>query len=137
MLGGPGPGYPALRPPPRRLRDPVNRAAIFVVVLGLFAAPLSADAQQPGKVYRIGYLSASNPSAASRSVEAFREGLRELGYVEGRNIAIEFRWAEGKMERLPELAGELINLKVDLILATATPGAGAAKRATSTIPSSW
>ncbi len=106
---------------------------IVTLALGLLLAPLAADAQQAGKVYRIGFLSPVAPTTAPTWDEAFRQGLRELGYVEGRNIAIEYRWAEDKYERLPDLAAELVRLKVDVIVAVAV-AARAAKQATSTIP---
>src|SRR5262249_57387993 len=80
----------------------------------LLAAPLGAEAQQAGKVWRIGMLLASD--SPTLNVEAFRQELRKLGYVEGRNILIEYRWHEGKVDRLPALADELVNLKPDLIL---------------------
>ena len=95
---------------------------------------LSAEAQQPKKVPRIGFLAAASPSAISARVEAFRQGLRELGYVEGKNIVIEWRSAEGKLDRLPELAAELVRLKVDVIVTGGPIATRAAKEATSTIP---
>ena len=107
-----------------------------VLAFGLVAAPLPADSQQPGKVYRIGILG-SSPTTASRAVpvyEAFAEGLRERGWVEGQNIVIERRWSEGRAERFPSLAAELVSLKVDVIVAGPTPPAVAAKNATGTIP---
>jgi putative ABC transport system substrate-binding protein len=107
---------------------------IIALVLGILGAPLPAAAQPPGKVPRIGFLWASSPSTNPHLIEAFRQRLRELGWVEGQNIAIEYRTAEGKLERLPDLASELVGLKVDLIVAVATPGARAAKQATATIP---
>jgi putative ABC transport system substrate-binding protein len=85
---------------------------------GLLAAPLAAEAQPAGKVYRIGYLAAT--TALSRPVGAFRQGLREFGWVEGQNIAIEYRFAEGRLDRLPDLAAELVRLKVDVIVAGPT-----------------
>ena len=91
-----------------------------------------ADAQQQAKVPRIGFLVASSASFYSSRIEAFRQGLRELGYVEGKNIVIEYRFAEGKEDRLRELAAELVRLKVDIIVAAAS--AAAAKDATKTIP---
>src|SRR6266567_7488233 len=100
---------------------------------GLLAAPLAAEAQQAGKVPRIGFL-ALNPAANPHVHEAFRQGLRDLGYVEARNVVIEYRSAEGKFERLPALAAELVALKVDVLLAGGTPQALAAKQATSTLP---
>ena len=108
----------------------------FLVSLGAGAlgAPLAAFAQQPGKMRRIGFLSSASASSYGHRVEALRAGLRDLGYVEGRNIAFEFRWAEGNYKRLPELAAELVRLKVDIIYTHGTPGAQAAKNATTTIP---
>ena len=101
----------------------------MLVALGSFA-----EAQQPMKVPRVGYLSAPSRSAQSARHEAFRQGLRELGYVEGKNIVIEWRDAEGQLERLPDLAAELVRLKVDVIVAGGLPAARAAKQATTTIP---
>jgi putative ABC transport system substrate-binding protein len=103
---------------------------------GLLAAPLAAEAQQAGKVWRIGFLSPS-VSADLRLqglLQAFRQGLSELGYVEGRNVAMELRWAEGKYDRLPGLARELVGLRMDVIVAVAVPAIRAAKEATRTIP---
>ncbi len=105
---------------------------ILTLALGILAGPLAAEAQQPGKIRRIGILRPGAPP--DPYVEAFREGLRELGYVEGQSIAIEYRWAEGKLERLPDLAADLARLKVDVIVTATTPGVQAARRATSTIP---
>jgi putative ABC transport system substrate-binding protein len=100
----------------------------------LLAAPLAAQAQQGAKIARIGYLSL-NLAADPIVQEAFRQGLRDLGYVEGRNLVIEYRDAEGKVERLPALAAELVALKVDVIVVpTSTPAAVAAKQATRTLP---
>jgi putative ABC transport system substrate-binding protein len=110
-----------------------RRAFIGTVAGGLLAAPLAAEAQQAAKIARIGYLAGSlagNPHLP----EAFRQGLRDLGYVEGRTVVIEYRDAEGKLERLPALAAELVALKVDVILAGGTPQALAAKQATRTLP---
>ena len=96
---------------------------------------LRVKAQQPKKVHRIGYLSATDPTSDSARAEAIRLALRELGYVERQNIAIEYRYAEGKRERLPELAAELVRLKVDIIVASgADTLVRAAKNATKTIP---
>jgi putative tryptophan/tyrosine transport system substrate-binding protein len=106
----------------------------FALSAMLLALCVSAEAQQPKKVLRIGLLSGASPSTNVPRHEAFRQGLRELGYIEGQNIAIEYRYAEGKRDRYPELAAELVRLKVDIIL-TAGPGpTRAAKAATSTIP---
>ena len=113
----------------------VRSAWLFLILaLGIVWAPLAADAQQPGKVARIGYLGGASPSVAAGGLEVFRKGLRDLGYVEGRNVVIEYRYAEGKFERLPDLAAELVRLKVDLIVAAATPPALAAQKATTSIP---
>ena len=103
---------------------------LAALALALLAAPLTADAQSPSKVPRIGYLS---PALDTSLLAALRQGLRDLGWVEGQNIAIEARSAEGKYERLPELAAELVRLKVDVIFASTTPAALAAKHATTTI----
>jgi putative ABC transport system substrate-binding protein len=105
----------------------------LALVLALLAGALTAEGEAAGKVYRIGFLWDS-PAAFPDEIEAFRQGLRELGYAEGRNLAIEYRWAEGKPERMRELAEELVRLKVDVILAPSSIYTGAAKRATSTIP---
>ncbi len=107
----------------------VGALALIVVLL---APPLLAEAQPAAKIYRIGYL--SYESAPSLYSEAFRQGLRDLGWVEGRNIVIEFRWAGEKRERLLGLATELVKLNVDVILVETTPGVLAVKKATTTIP---
>jgi putative ABC transport system substrate-binding protein len=107
---------------------------IIPLALALLAAPLAAEGQQAGRTVTIGYLGNSSPSLESNVVEAFREGLRQLGYVEGRNLIIKFEWAEGQQERHPVLARELVRLKPDVILTTGTPGALAAKQATQSIP---
>jgi len=110
-----------------------RRAFLGTIAGGLLTAPLAAQAQQAGKVYRVGFLWDS-PAAFLDAIEAFRQGLRDLGYVEGRNLTIEYRWAEGKPERMRQLAEELVGLKVDVIIAPSSIYTGAAKRATSTIP---
>src|SRR5215831_9486419 len=99
----------------------------------VLAAPLAAEAQQAAKVPRIGYLTL-NLAASPHLREAFRQGLRDLGYVEGRNVVIEYRDAEGRFERLPTLAAELVALRVDVIMAVSTPAALAAKQATRVLP---
>lgn len=106
----------------------------FIALLGSAAVawPAAVHAQQPGKIYRIGFLGDS--PADSEATEAFRQGLRDLGYVEGRNIIIQYRWAEGKAERMRELAEELVRLNVDVIIVPSSIYTEAAKRATSTIP---
>jgi putative ABC transport system substrate-binding protein len=98
----------------------------------LFALSVCAEAQQTTGVPRIGFLGASSRSFNSARIETFRQGLRDLGYLEGKNIAVEYRFADGKSDRLPELAAELVSLKVDVIVTT--PNASAAKNATKTIP---
>jgi ABC-type uncharacterized transport system substrate-binding protein len=94
----------------------------------------AAQAQQPKKIPLIGFLSARDPATESARAAAIRLALRDLGYTEGKNIAIEYRYAEGKLDRLPELAAELVRLKVDIIVAGGDPGIRAAKNATKTIP---
>ena len=108
----------------------------FITLIGGAAAawPTAARAQQTGKVPRIGFLGLASPSTFASRLEGFRLGLRDFGYVEGTNITIEYRWAQGRYERLPELAAELVRSNVDLIVTHATPGSLAAKRAATTIP---
>ena len=108
----------------------------FLIALGTYAlaAPLASFAQQQPKVTRIGFLGPESASRYASRMEALRAGLRDLGYVEGKNLIIEFRWAEGKYDRLPDLASELVRSKVDVIVTGGTPGVLAAKRATTTIP---
>jgi putative ABC transport system substrate-binding protein len=107
----------------------------FLATLGAAAAwPLAARAQQQTKVPRVGWLVTGSPNSHRFSLAAFRDGLRGLGYVEGRNITIEFRWAEGDVARVPELAKDLVDQNVDVIVAGGTVVAEAAKRATSDIP---
>src|SRR5262245_6721690 len=109
----------------------MDRRTFLVIATGALATPLAVEAQAPAKVYRIGYLApTSNPTFEN----AFRLGLREHGYVEGRNIAVEYRSAEGKSERLPKLAADLVRLQVDVILTSTTPAILAAQQATKTIP---
>src|SRR4030095_9882650 len=97
-----------------------------VLAISLALAPLAAEAQQAGKVPRIGVLWGYSPSDVSRFGEAFRQGLASLGYVEGRNIVLQERWSEGKSDRLPSLAAELVRLNIDVIVAASTPAARAA-----------
>jgi putative ABC transport system substrate-binding protein len=113
----------------------VSRAGrILTVVLGLLAAPLAAEAQPTGRMARIGFLYPASAPAAISYLAAFLEGLRDLGHIEGRDFTLESRFAEGSAGRLPDLAAELVRLKVDVILTDGTPAATAAKRATPTIP---
>src|SRR5262245_30411982 len=111
-------------------------AALATIALALFAGPLSADAQEPGKVPRVGFITPRSRSdgAGASFLDAFLQGMRKLGWVEGKNIAIEYRFADGRLDRLPALAAELVSLKVDVILASTAATTVAAKNATSTIP---
>jgi putative ABC transport system substrate-binding protein len=109
-------------------------ALVCFLVSNHAAAPLAADAQQPPKMPQIGYLGAASPSAGAPLLEAFRQGLRELGYVEGQTISIQYRWAEGKPDRFPALAAELIHLRVDVIVTYANTAVAALQQATQTIP---
>jgi putative tryptophan/tyrosine transport system substrate-binding protein len=111
----------------------MNRRETIIALVSLGAVPFAAEPQQPAKIARIGYL-AGNLAATPHLPEAFRQGLRDLGYVEGRNVVTEFRDAEGKLERLPGLAAELVALKVDVIVTAGTLQTLAAKQATKTIP---
>jgi len=108
----------------------------FITLLGGVAAgwPLVARAQPAGKIYRIGFLGVTSRAEYRGQVDALQTGLRQLGYEEGNNVVFEYRWAEGRYDRLLGLAVELVNLKVDVLVAHSTPGARAAKQATSTIP---
>jgi putative ABC transport system substrate-binding protein len=107
---------------------------MVTLTLSLLAAPLTAEAQSPAKVWRIGFLSPGWFTLHTRNREAFVQGLHELGWMEGHNIAIEYRYTEGSYERLPALAAELVQLKVDVIFAPSAPATQAAKQATTTIP---
>jgi len=110
----------------------IGLAVALAVSLSL--APLAAEAQPTEKAHRIGYLAGGSASFNASYVEAFRQGLRDLGWVEGQNIVVEYRFAEGRLDRLPDLAAELVRLKVELIFATPTPAAVAARNVTRTIP---
>ena len=113
----------------------MNRKICCLALAALLSALCSfAEAQQAKKVHRIGFLGATSPSAISARLDAFRQGLRELGYVEGKNILIEYRYAEGKLDRLPALAAELVGLKVDVIVLAGPASIRPAKEATNTIP---
>ena len=107
----------------------------FITLLGGAAAwPLAARAQQPGKLPTIGFLGAATPSTQGQWLAAFVQRMRELGWSEGRNLAIEQRWAEGRSERFAEIAAEFVRLKVDVIVTYSTPPVSAAKQATAVIP---
>lgn len=119
--------------PARVVGTTITKLITAVVVL-LLAWPLESPAQPPGKVYRIGILETVAASSNSANLQAFHQGLALLGYVEGQNLAIDYRSADGRAERFPELAAELVRLRVDLIVARGTPATIAAKKATGTIP---
>jgi putative tryptophan/tyrosine transport system substrate-binding protein len=118
------------------VREKLNKRKLgsFALCAMLFALCSSADAQQAGKIFRIGFLDSSNASGSAVLVDAFRQELSKLGWIEGKNITIEYRFAEQKPERVPELAAELVRLKVDVIVGTSPGPALAAKKATTTIP---
>ena len=107
---------------------------VVMLALVILTAPLAAEAQPPTKVYRIGWLSPRPPSQPGPTVGALRQGLHDLGYVEGQNLVIESRYAEGREERLPDLAAELVRLQVDVIVADAALATRVAQHATRTIP---
>jgi putative ABC transport system substrate-binding protein len=118
----------------RAAKNMKRQITVITLCAMLFSLCPFAEAQQPKKVPRIGFLATVSPSTISDRVDAFRQGLRELGYVEGKNIMIEWRYAEGKADRLPGLAAELVRLTVDLIVSAAPIPTCSAKQATSTIP---
>ena len=107
----------------------------FIALIGGAAAarPLAVRAQS-GRTYRIGFLGVTSEGEYGRQLEALKRGLRQLGYEEGKNLVIEYRWAESQYDRLPDLAAELVKLRIDVLVAHSTPGVRAAKQATSTIP---
>jgi putative ABC transport system substrate-binding protein len=110
-----------------------RRDFIKVIAGSAVVWPFAARAQRTAKPV-IGFLGPASPSTFASRIEAFRLGLRDFGYIEGTNITVEYRWAEGRYERLPKLAAELVRSNVDLIVTHGTPGSLAAKRATTTIP---
>src|ERR1700743_3349888 len=113
----------------------VKRREVITLIGGrALAWPLAAHAQGTTKVPRIGYLGYSIPSLERHLIEVFQQGLRSIGYVDGQSVAIEYRSAEGVLERLPALSNELVGLNVDVIVTLATPGALAAKQATNRVP---
>jgi len=114
--------------------DRLKRREFITLLGGTVAWPLAARAQQVGKTHRIGFLGSATPAGSAKTVESLRVGLRELGYVEGTNIGIEFRWAEGNYDRLPRLVAELIATNVEVLITHGTPGTRVAKQATRTIP---
>src|SRR6266478_6875663 len=114
--------------------DLVQRRDFLLAVGALLAAPLAAEAQQPAKLPRIGYLAFNNAVIGRDPLIAFRQTLRELGWIDGQNIVIETRFADGDVDRLPALAGELLVLNVDLIVAGSSAATRASKSATTTVP---
>ena len=112
----------------------IDRRGFMAGMAASLATPFAVEAQQAVKVWRIGFLGSGSASAGGNRVEALRLGLRELGYVEGRNLVIELRWSEGNNDRLPALAAELVQSRVDVIVTQGTPATLAARRATTTIP---
>ena len=124
----------AFTPAARRVVPVISRRCFLTACAGPLAAPLVATAQPAEKVYRIGFLGGASPAGYASLVDALRLGLRDHGYVEGKNITIEYRWAEGKYERLGALAAELVRLQSDLIITQGTPAALVAKQTTTTIP---
>jgi putative ABC transport system substrate-binding protein len=111
-----------------------RRKFLSTVTLGLLTAPLGATAQQAGKVYAIAYLANGQPTTSGPFVDAFRQGLRDFGWVEGQNVSIEYRWADGNLERLPALAVDLLKAPADVIVVAGGPAVRAARQATRTIP---
>jgi putative ABC transport system substrate-binding protein len=111
-----------------------RESIIAFVALGAVAGSIASFAQQQGKVWRVGFLSLYSASEIVQNTAAFLKALRELGYIEGKNLVVEWRFAEGSFERLPDLAADLVQLKVDVIVAVASAAISAAKNATSTIP---
>ncbi len=126
---------PALTPPRYDQKgDRMNRRNTVLALLALGAAPLAAETQQAGALYRIGFLGGGWPSSSKAQVEGLRQGLQELGYVEGRNFILDFRWGAGRNDRLAELAAELVRANVNVIVTAGEPAIRAAKQATTTIP---
>src|SRR6266542_624930 len=116
------------------VKPPIRRLRVVGIALLLLAAPLAAEGQ-PAGTWQIGYLETSSPSSARlQLLEAFRQGLRELGYVEGKNIALVSRFGEGRPDQIQHFAAELVGLKVDILVTSGTPASQAAKQATRTIP---
>jgi putative ABC transport system substrate-binding protein len=120
---------------PKSKFENLKLAGLVAIAVTFAVCGARAEAQQPGKIPRIGYLSGiGDPKNPGSQIEAFRQGLRELGYVEGKNILVEYRYEEGKADRSPSLVAELIHLKVDVLVVVPSPGIRAAKQATKTIP---
>src|SRR5262245_36156336 len=119
---------------PSHTEMPMRRIGLVILAASLVLAPLGGEAQQTGKIPRIGILAVGVPTTYVSRYEAFRQGLREFGYMEGQSIAIEYRYAEGKYERLYDLAAELVRLKVDVIVVSSAPETDAATRVTTSTP---
>jgi putative ABC transport system substrate-binding protein len=128
------PAVPSYIETTTRGRVHMDRRAFITMAGGLLATPLAAEAQQAGKVYRIGFISPASSSPMAARDEAFRQGLRALGYILGQNITIEYRWADGKNERLTGFAAELVNLKLDIIVTHGGEATRAVQQVTTTIP---
>src|ERR1700730_14057734 len=111
-----------------------RRRLVLALMAGALTAPVVSVAQHATKSSRIGFLHPASPQVLSTRLQAFRDGLRELGYVEGKNLQLEVRWGEGRLERLPTLADELVQAKVDVIVAATSRGVFAAHEATRTVP---
>ena len=111
-----------------------SKRLFWLLITGLLITALSVQAQQPKKIARIGYLFASTPTATALNTEAFRQGMRELGHIEGKTFVLELRYGEGRAERFPEIARELVGLKLDMIVAATDVVIAAVKRETQTIP---
>src|SRR5262245_29373357 len=112
----------------------VQRREFITLFSGAAAWPLAASAQAPSKIPRVGFIIGGSSTSARQHFEAFRQGLRQLGYLEGQTIVLEVRWAEGRVQRIPELVAELVKLKVDVLMVSNSAAALAAKKATGTIP---
>ena len=115
------------------MKHPTGRLSV-ILALGILVAPLAADAQLPKKLFRLGYILPGSPGAYTTSLRGLRQGLRDFGYLEGQNLVIAERYAEGQMERLPEIFTELLGLKVDILVAPGTAIARAAQQVTTSIP---
>lgn len=118
----------------RRHRRTSPKILLLILAMAIVGAPLGAEAQQAGKVPRIGFLGNTTPVLEANLVGPFREGLRDLGYVDGQNIVIEYRWADGKYDRFPALIAELLAQKVDVVVTAGTPATLAVKKATTSVP---
>jgi hypothetical protein len=117
-----------------RMRRPLTKAALASILFALLAVAVTVEAQQPGKIFRIGFLDPSTASGSASQLETFRQEMRKLGWIEGKNFTIEYRFAEQNPDRMPELAAELVRLSVDLIVTTGDGPTLAAKKGTTIIP---